>query len=126
VLANSVLHQWRLPAFYGDETLNVGGLFEESEARLALSYADSAQFVCSIVRFHVYQLAAAAQIPSDCVQPMKLHHAAALALVGWYLMVPPRRPTGGSTHRHRCPNGKATVFMTQRGSATSAIIAIFT
>jgi hypothetical protein len=65
VLANSVLHLCRLPAFYGDETLNVGDLFEESEARLALSYADSAQFVCGIVRFHVYQLAAAAaaQIP---------------------------------------------------------------
>jgi hypothetical protein len=44
VLANSVLHLWRLPAFYGDETLNVGGLFEESEAKLALSYAASAQF----------------------------------------------------------------------------------
>jgi hypothetical protein len=25
VLANSVLHLWRLPAFYGDETLSVGG-----------------------------------------------------------------------------------------------------
>ena len=36
VLANSVLQVWREPAFYGDETLNVGGLFEESEAKLAL------------------------------------------------------------------------------------------
>jgi HEPN domain-containing protein len=62
VLANSVLHQWRLPAFYGDETLNVGGLFEESEAKLALSYAEFAQFVCHVVRFHVYQLAATAQM----------------------------------------------------------------
>ena len=61
VLANSVLHLWRLPAFYGDETLNVGSIFEESEAKLALSYAASAQFVCSVVRFHVYQLAG--QIP---------------------------------------------------------------
>jgi HEPN domain-containing protein len=60
VLANSVLQLWRLPAFYGDARLNVGGLFEESEAKLALSYADSAQFVCSVVRFH-YQLAATAQ-----------------------------------------------------------------
>jgi hypothetical protein len=25
---------------------------------------------------------------------MKLHHAAALALVGWYLMLPPLRPDG--------------------------------
>jgi HEPN domain-containing protein len=57
VLANSVLYLWRLPAFYGDETLNVGGIFEESEAKLALSYADYAQLVCSIVRFHAYQLA---------------------------------------------------------------------
>jgi HEPN domain-containing protein len=61
VLANSVLHLWRLPAFYGDETLNVGSIFDESEAKLALSYADSAQFVCSVVRFHVYQLTG--QIP---------------------------------------------------------------
>ena len=53
VLANSVLHLWRLPAFYGDETLNVGSLFDESEVKLALSYADSAQFACSVVRFHV-------------------------------------------------------------------------
>ncbi len=29
VLANSMLHLWRLPAFYGDETLSVAGLFEE-------------------------------------------------------------------------------------------------
>jgi hypothetical protein len=61
VLANSVLHLWRLPAFYGDETLNVGSIFDESEVKLALSYADSAQFVCSVVRFHVYQLTG--QIP---------------------------------------------------------------
>jgi len=62
VLENSLLHLWRLPAFYGHETLNVGGLFEESEAKHALSYADSAQFVCSVARFNVYQLAAAAQM----------------------------------------------------------------
>jgi HEPN domain-containing protein len=54
VLANSLLSLWRSPAFYGDETLNISGLFDEGEARLALSYAQSAQFVCSIVRGSVY------------------------------------------------------------------------
>jgi HEPN domain-containing protein len=58
VLANSMLHLWRLPAFYGDETLNVGGLFEESEAKLALSYAELAQFLCNGVRIHAHQRAA--------------------------------------------------------------------
>lgn len=65
VLAHSVPHLWRLPAFYGDEMLNVGGLLEESEAKLALSYADLAQFSSNIVRNHAYERAAA-QIPFDC------------------------------------------------------------
>ena len=59
VLANSMLHLWRSPAFYGDETLNVGGLFEEGEAKLALSYAEFAQFLCNVVRNYAYQRAAA-------------------------------------------------------------------
>jgi hypothetical protein len=59
VLANSMLHLWRLPAFYGDEILNVGGLFEESEAKLALSYAELAQFFCTVVRIQAHQRAAA-------------------------------------------------------------------
>jgi HEPN domain-containing protein len=58
VLANSTLHLWRLPAFYGDETLNVGGLFEEGEAKLALSYAELSQFLCNVVRNHISQRAA--------------------------------------------------------------------
>ena len=57
VLANSVLDLWRSPAFYGDERLNVGGLFNDGEAKLALSYAESAQFVCSMVRSYVYRVA---------------------------------------------------------------------
>ncbi len=59
VLANSVLHEWRLPAFYGDENLKVGGLFEKAEAELAMSYAELAQFICSVVRGQVYQRAVA-------------------------------------------------------------------
>ena len=54
VLANSMLSLWRSPAFYGDEKLNVGGLFDSKEADLAISYADSAHSTCSIVRGHVY------------------------------------------------------------------------
>jgi HEPN domain-containing protein len=57
-LTNSMLDLWRLPAFYGDEKLNVGGLFEEGEAKLAVSYAELAQFVCDVVRNHVHQRAA--------------------------------------------------------------------
>jgi HEPN domain-containing protein len=49
VLGNSVLSLWRSPAFYGDETLEISGLFNDSEAKLAVSYAESAQFVCSVV-----------------------------------------------------------------------------
>lgn len=54
VLANSMLSLWRSPAFYGDEKLNVGGLFDASEAGLAIAYAESAEFVCGIVRQRVY------------------------------------------------------------------------
>ncbi len=57
VLANSVLRLWRLPAFYGDETLNVGQLFDANEAALSVSYAVSGQLVCSIVRDYVYRRA---------------------------------------------------------------------
>jgi len=57
VLANSILDLWRSLAFYGDEKLNVGGIFDGSEATLALSYAELAQFVCSVVRGFVYQRA---------------------------------------------------------------------
>jgi HEPN domain-containing protein len=55
VLANKVLELWRSPAFYGDEQLNVGGLFDAGEASLAASYADLAQLVCSIVRSELYR-----------------------------------------------------------------------
>jgi HEPN domain-containing protein len=61
VLANSMLDLWRLPAFYGDEKLKVGGIFEEGEAKLALAYAELAQYLCNVVRGHVYQRAATAQ-----------------------------------------------------------------
>ncbi len=53
VLANSALHLRRSPAFYGDETINVGGLFDQREAELAVSYAELGQFVCTVVRSHV-------------------------------------------------------------------------
>ena len=59
VLANEVLKLWRLPAFYGDEKLNVGGLFDASEAALALSYAESGQLVCGVVREYIYRRARA-------------------------------------------------------------------
>jgi HEPN domain-containing protein len=61
VLANSMLDLWRLPAFYGDEKLNVGGIFEEGEAKLALAYAELARYLCEVVRSHVYQRAPNAQ-----------------------------------------------------------------
>lgn len=61
VLAGSVLNLWRSPAFYGDETLNVGGLFDKGEADLAISYAELGQFVTSIVRGQVYAAAASSQ-----------------------------------------------------------------
>jgi HEPN domain-containing protein len=58
VLANSMLQLWRSPAFYGDETLNVGGLFDGNEATLAISYAELSQIVCIVVRSHIYSRAA--------------------------------------------------------------------
>jgi HEPN domain-containing protein len=61
VLAGSVLNLWRSPAFYGDETLNVGNLFDKREAELAISYAELGQLVTSIVRDRVYAAAADAQ-----------------------------------------------------------------
>lgn len=61
VLAGSVLNLWRSPAFYGDETLNVGGLFDKREADLAISYAELGQFVAGIVRNQVYAVAAGSQ-----------------------------------------------------------------
>jgi HEPN domain-containing protein len=60
VLANSMLALWRSPAFYGDETLKVGGLFDASEANLAISYAESAQLACEIVRQRAYAQATTA------------------------------------------------------------------
>jgi len=57
VLAGSVLNLWRSPAFYGDETLNVGGIFDRPEAELAVSYAELGQLVTSIVRVRVYEKA---------------------------------------------------------------------
>lgn len=61
VLAGSVLNLWRSPAFYGDETLNVGGLFDKREADLAISYAELGQLVAGIVRNQVYAVAAGSQ-----------------------------------------------------------------
>jgi hypothetical protein len=52
-----VLHLWRLPAFYGDETLNVGKLFEKREAKFAISSAELGQFVTSVVPDRVYAVA---------------------------------------------------------------------
>ena len=40
--------------FFG---LNVGALFSEAEAALALSYAKLGQFVCNVVRGYVYRVA---------------------------------------------------------------------
>ena len=57
VLAGSVLNLWRSPAFYGDETLNVGGIFDRPEAELAVAYAELGQLVTSIVRVRVYETA---------------------------------------------------------------------
>ncbi len=59
VLANSILELWRSPAFYGDEKLNVGGLFDAGQAALAVSYAESGQLVSGVVREHVYRRATA-------------------------------------------------------------------
>ncbi len=61
VLAGSVLNLWRSPAFYGDETLNVGDLFDKQEAELAISYAELGQFVVGIVRNQVFVAAASSQ-----------------------------------------------------------------
>jgi HEPN domain-containing protein len=61
VLAGSVLSLWRSPAFYGDEALNVGGLFDQREAELAISYAELGQLVASIVRNQVYAATAGSQ-----------------------------------------------------------------
>ncbi|MGD1158117.1 MAG: HEPN domain-containing protein [Terriglobia bacterium] len=57
VLASSVLRLWRSPALYGDEALSIGGLFDASEAALAVSYAELGQSVCGIVRSHIYRRA---------------------------------------------------------------------
>ena len=61
VLAGLVLNLWRSPAFYGDETLNVGDLFDKQEAELAISYAELGQFVVGIVRNQVFVAAASSQ-----------------------------------------------------------------
>jgi HEPN domain-containing protein len=60
VLANSMLSLWRSPAFYGDEKLNMGGLFDAAEATLAISYAESAHLICGVVRQAAYGQAVAA------------------------------------------------------------------
>ena len=44
-------------AFYGDEKLGVGDLFKEDETKLAISYAESAALMCSVVRQRVYDRA---------------------------------------------------------------------
>jgi hypothetical protein len=44
-----VLNLWRSPAFYGDETLNVGNLFDKREAELAISHAELGQFITTVV-----------------------------------------------------------------------------
>lgn len=59
VLGGSVLNLWRSPAFYGDEKLQIGRLFDKAEADLAISYADSAHLVAAFVRHGVYQKATA-------------------------------------------------------------------
>jgi hypothetical protein len=48
-----MLELWRSPAFYGDDKLNVGALFNDVEAALAISYAELAQLLCAIVRGYV-------------------------------------------------------------------------
>lgn len=64
VLGNSTLHLWRSAAFYGDEKLSVGGLFDPDEAKLALTYAELGQLICGIVRGETYRRAAARNTPS--------------------------------------------------------------
>jgi HEPN domain-containing protein len=59
VLANTVLELWRSPAFYGDERLRVGSLFDSKEADLAISYAELGELVCNIVRSQFYRRATA-------------------------------------------------------------------
>jgi len=59
-----MLDIWRSPAFYGDERLNAGGLFDDVEAALAISYAELAQFVSAVVRSGVYQRAASLRRPA--------------------------------------------------------------
>ena len=63
VLASSVLNIWRLPAFYGDEALSVGSLFDRREAELAISYAELGQFVAGVIRDRLYAAAAGSQGP---------------------------------------------------------------
>jgi hypothetical protein len=59
VRANLVLTVWRSPAFYGDEKLNVGCLFDARESKLAIAYAESGQLVCGMVREYAYKQATA-------------------------------------------------------------------
>jgi hypothetical protein len=49
-LANKMLERWRSPAFYGDETLKVGQVFDENEAQLAITYAERASSCAYVVR----------------------------------------------------------------------------
>lgn len=45
---------------------------------------------------------------------MKLRHAAALALTGWYLMYPPISDCLGATQDHPCSNSPPSRWMTER------------
>lgn len=55
VLANTTLSKWRSPAFYGDETLKVGQVFDEKEAQLAIMYAERASSCAYAVRRAMYE-----------------------------------------------------------------------
>jgi hypothetical protein len=41
---------------------------------------------------------------------MKLRHAAALALIGWYLMIPPRSESGPNAFDDRAPLSRWFIF----------------
>jgi len=55
VLRGRTLALWRDLAFYGDERLRVVGIFGESEAKLALLWAEEIHTICSIVKDRVWE-----------------------------------------------------------------------
>ena len=55
VKESKTLAQWRETSFYGDEKLKVGGIFNEKDAEIALSYAENISIICEILKMKIFK-----------------------------------------------------------------------